>query len=172
MYYKYKCKDEIIKVWVWNTTYHKEVTVHTDKKPYDRTIREDSKGKFFTWNKEKIYLNDWVRMTMKELKEKIDRDEWVVSDDLTQAILTDGVENVRFECPLNPIDFVIGGVALCNASESVRTLCKVTEKRYKVENNYKLTVVPVDENLMVGSNNYYISDMIGLIKDGHIKIVV
>ena len=38
---------------------------------------------------------------MKELKEKIENGEWITSDDLCQAIMTDGIENVRFIVPLN-----------------------------------------------------------------------
>lgn len=76
------------------------MTVH-DKKLYKRTIREDEHGKFFTWNRNKIYLNDWIRTSMKELKQKIDNDEWVTSEDLCQAIMSDGVRNVRFIVPMD-----------------------------------------------------------------------
>ena len=90
MTYKYKCGDEIIKVWVWNDDFHNEVIVTNNKnnKGYDRTIREDENGKFFTWNRNKIYLNDWIKTCMKELKEKIEKKEWATSDDLCQSILS------------------------------------------------------------------------------------
>ena len=103
MIYKYKCGKEIIKVFVWNDDFHTEVTIEDTKtqKSYDRTIREDKNGRFFTWNRTKIYLNDWIKISMKELKEKIEKDEWITSDDLCQAIMTDGIENARFMVPLN-----------------------------------------------------------------------
>ena len=64
MTYKYKCGNEIIRVFVWNDDFHNEVSVEDTKtrKSYDRTIREDEKGKFFTWNRNKIYLNDWIKI--------------------------------------------------------------------------------------------------------------
>ena len=101
MTYKYKCGNEIIRVFVWNDDFHNEVSVEDTKtrKSYDRTIREDENGKFFTWNRNKIYLNDWLKISMKELKEKIENGEWITSDDLCQAIMTDGIENVRFMTP-------------------------------------------------------------------------
>ena len=43
----------MIRVWGWSDDLHTEVTV-TDNKTnntYDRTVREDKNGKFFTWNK-------------------------------------------------------------------------------------------------------------------------
>lgn len=50
MNYKYNCGNEIIYVWVWDDDCHTEVTVRDSKteKSYDRTIREDNNGKFFT----------------------------------------------------------------------------------------------------------------------------
>lgn len=42
MTYKYKCGNEIIRVFVWNDDFHDEVSVEDTKtrKSYDRTIRE------------------------------------------------------------------------------------------------------------------------------------
>ena len=53
MNYRYKCGNEVIRVWVWNDDFHTEVSVTDSKsnKSYGRTIREDENGKFFTWNK-------------------------------------------------------------------------------------------------------------------------
>lgn len=158
MNYRYNCGKEVIRVWVWNDDFHTEVTVTDNKtnKSYDRSIREDKNGKFFTWNKNKVYLNDWIRTSMKELKEKVEKKEWVTSDDLCQAILSDGIENARFIIPLNK-----------------DTVCKI-EERYnrEVKNNYKLTLVPVEaDETVASSDDYYTMDMISLILSGYIKIV-
>ncbi len=72
------------------------VSDNKTKRSYERTIREDEGGKFFTWNRNKIYLDNWIRTSMKEVKEKLERKEWVTSDVFCQAILTDGIDNVRF----------------------------------------------------------------------------
>ena len=73
MFYKYKCGNEVIKVFVWNNEFHSTVSVEDAKtrKSYERTIREDKNGKFFTWNRNKIYLNDWVKISMRELKSEM-----------------------------------------------------------------------------------------------------
>ena len=172
MYYKYNCGDEVIRVWFVDDNIHDTVDVEDNKtkKQYERTIREDENGRFFTWNKHKIYLNDWIRISLKEIKEKIENGEWVTSDDLCQAIMTDGVENARFIVPLNTV--CVGGFFL-NGNEHKDVLCKV-EERYnrEVKSNYKLYLSPVEPDDTVASHrDFYTSDMISLIKEGHIQIV-
>ena len=170
MDYKYNCGNEVIRVWVWNDDFHTEVTVTDNKtnKSYDRSIREDENGKFFTWNKNKVYLNNWIRTSMKELKEKFERKEWVTSDDLCQAILSDGIDNVRFVVPLNTVcGFFLDG------NKFKDTVCKI-EERYnrEVKSNYKLTLVPVEaDETVASSDDYYTMDMVSLIQSGYIKIV-
>lgn len=170
MIYKYKCGNEIIKVWVAND--HTNVSV-MNKKSYDRTVREDKNGKFFTWNKHKIYLNDWMKTSMKELKEKIENKEWVTSDDLCQAILSDGIENVKFVVPLNVVSIKGFGFSLLSGNEFKDTICKIKERyNREVAQNYKLIVVPVEPDETIASEcDFYTSDMLSLIQSGHIKIV-
>lgn len=173
MTYKYKCGNEIIRVFVWNDDFHNEVSVEDTKtrKSYDRTIREDENGKFFTWNRNKIYLDDWVKMSMKELKEKIENGEWITSDDLCQAIMTDGIENVRFIVPLNT---TCGFGFFLNGNEFKNTLCRVEERwNREIKQNYKIVLVPVEpDESIASSRDYYTMDFVSLIKSGHIKIVV
>lgn len=172
MTYKYKCGNEIIRVFVWNDDFHNEVSVEDTKtrKSCDRTIREDENGKFFTWNRNKIYLNDWVKISMKELKEKIENGEWITSDDLCQAIMTDGIENVRFIVPLNT---TCGFGFFLNGNEFKNTLCRVEERwNREIKQNYKIVLVPVEpDESIASSRDYYTMDFISLIKSGNIKIV-
>ena len=172
MTYKYKCGNEIIRVFVWNDDFHNEVSVEDTKtrKSYDRTIRENEKGKFFTWNRNKIYLNDWIKISMKELKEKIENGEWITSDDLSQAIMTDGIENARFIVPLNT---TCGFGFFLNGNEFKDTLCKVEERwNREIKQNYKIVLIPVEpDDSVASSRDYYTEDLVSLIKEGHIKIV-
>lgn len=172
MTYKYKCGNEVIRVFVWNNDFHNEVSVEDTKtrKSYDRTIREDKNGKFFTWNRNKIYLNDWIKISMKELKDKIENGEWVTSDDLCQAIMTDGIENVRFIVPLNT---TCGFGFLLNGNEFKDTLCRVEERwNREVKQNYKIVLIPVEpDESIASSRDYYTMDFLSLIKERYIKIV-
>ena len=172
MMYNYKCGNEIIRVFVWNDDLHNEVSVEDTKKQhsYERTIREDEKGKFFTWNRNKIYMNDWLKITMKELKEKIEKGEWVTSDDLCQAIMTDGIDNVRFMVPLN----TTCGLFFLNGNKFKDTLCKVEERwNREIKQNYKIVLIPEKpDDSVVSSCDYYTNDFVSLIREGVIKIVV
>lgn len=170
MNYRYNCGDEVIRVGVWDNDLHATVIVtdNKTKKAYIRSIHEDENGTFFTWNKNKIYLNDWIRTSMRELKERVNRKEWITSDDLCQAILSDGVDNVRFIIPLYTVS---GGLG--TSLKTKGTVCKI-EERYnrEVKNNYKLTVVPVDPDATVANRaDYYTEDMASLIREGRIKII-
>lgn len=172
MMYKYRCGKEIINVFVWSDDFHKEVTIH-DKKLYERTIREDEHGKFFTWNRNKIYLNDWIKTSMKELKQKIDNDEWVTSDDLCQAIMSDGIENARFMVPMSIVTARAFGLCIADVNKTKDTLCKVTERwNREVKRDYKIILTPVSpDEEVIREEDYYTCDLIELIKHGCIKIV-
>lgn len=162
MTYKYKCGKDIINVFVWSDNFHTDVAIYDSKaaKSYERTIREDKDGKFFTWNRNKIYLNDWIRMSMSELKEKIEVGEWITSEELCQAILTDGISNARFIVPLD------------TAYGTKDTLCKVEERfNREVKQDYKLILVPVTPNDdTVRAAEYYTKDLAGLLRAGIVEI--
>ena len=92
---------------------------------------------------------------------------------MCQAILTDGIDNVRFIVPLNIVSMGAFGINLLNGSDFKDTLCKIKESyNHEVKNNYKLTVIPVEKDETVASHrDFYTSDMLSLIESGHIKIV-
>lgn len=170
MYYNYKCKDKTIRVFVSSNELCDCVTVTSNKKSYDRTIREDKFGKFFTWDHEKIYLDDWLRSSIKELKWKIENNIRVTSDDLCQAIMSDGIENVRFMVPLNT---TCGFGFFLDGNKFKETLCMIRESwNREVKQNYKITLVPVNPDDSVASRvDYYTMDFLSLIESGNIAIV-
>lgn len=161
MTYKYKCGNDIINVFVWSNDFHTDVAIYDKEaaRSYDRTIREDKNGKFFTWNRNKIYLDDWIKISMLELKEKIERGEWITSEELCQAILTDGIDNVRFIIPLN-------------TAYAQNAIYKVEERfNREVKQDYKLILVPVTANDdTMYEIDYYTKDLTGLLRAGIVKI--
>lgn len=173
MIYKYKCGHEEIKVFVWNDDFHNEVSVYCNKtkRSFDRTIREDSDGKFFTWNKTKIYLDNYVKSSMEELNNRILNGEFITSDELCVAILSDGIDNVRFDVPFN--------ITTClntftKGRETKRVLCKIEERwNREVKQNYKIILVPVKEdNTITSYKDFYTGDLLSLLKDGLVNIVL
>lgn len=176
MVYRYKYGNDVIFVHVWDDIYMQPtVTIrgdirHAGYAGYESVICEDENGKFFMCHESKIYLDDWIRTSMKELKERIERKELVTSADLCQAILSDGVDNVRFIVPLNT---VCGLGFFLNGDKFKNTVCKIEERdNREVKENYKLTVVPVKpDETVASSRDFYTDDMLSLIKSGHIQIV-
>ena len=141
MTYKYQCGEQVIDVWYSTTVKPKVVTVCTRKKDYRRTIHEDERGLFFTWNHEKIYLDNWIRTSMKELKQRIDnKDDSVTDDDLCIAIMSDGVDKVRFNVPINKR----AGLFFLDGCDFKMVECKIVESfNREVKNKYKITFVTV-----------------------------
>jgi len=164
MYYKYHCGNEILRVFSYaaSNPFNKTVVVEVGPRDYTRSIREDEKGEFFTWNKQKIYVNDWIRMTMAELRDNLHNDDyWMVSDDLCIAIATDGPENVRLAVP-NKLLYLDGDdVSICHIEE---------EFNRKVLQNYKLNLVFEDEYGDRRVRDFYTSDLFSMIRSGLITI--
>lgn len=171
MTYKYQCGEQVIDVWYSTTVKPKVVTVCTRKKDYSRTIHEDERGLFFTWNHEKIYLDNWIRTSMKELKQRIDnKDDSVTDDDLCIAIMSDGVDKVRFNVPINKR----AGLFFLDGCDFKMVECKIVESwNREVNNKYKITFVPVIPDVNIADKReFYVSDLISLIKDGYVEIVI
>ena len=171
MYYNYKCGEETIRVWVWDESWRETVMVEQRDpfKEFERTIREDEKGKFFTWNKNKIYLEDWIRIPMKEIKNKFENKEHVSTDMFCQAILTDGIDNVRFLIPLEC--YTLMGMFV-DPSKTKEVVCKINKndtRSFKL--SYKIGFMPVVSNEEVANRTFYTSDLVDLIKSGYIKIL-
>lgn len=176
MYYKYKCDDDIIRVFTWCDNFHTNVYVEIMEdentiKEYERAIEEDDNGKFFTWNEQKIYLDNWIRMSMKELQEKINNGEYISSNDICTAILSDGVDNVRFMVPFPITPFRAGQFK--NRRQYKKVLCKIKEEwNREVQRNYKIIFVPVEkDDDIVDKIEYYNSDIVDAIRRGGIVIV-
>lgn len=154
MFYKYKYDGGIIIVHRFPDVNHVEIEDGKHILRILRDIEEDEKGKFFTMPKGKIYLDDWIKTSVKELKERIQIGDFVVSEDLCKAIMSDGVDDVRF---INE-----DGI-----------LCKVKETpNRELERNYKIRLVPIEPKEDIASKfDYYTGDFLGLIKAGFVKIV-
>lgn len=73
-----------------------------------------------------------------------------------------------------PLDITRFGLCIVDGNKHKDTLCKIDERwNREVERNYKIVLVPVySDDEVIREEDYYTSDLIDLIKHGHIKIVV
>ena len=165
MYYKYHCGDDVIRVFSYAASipFDKTVIVEVGSRDYTCSVHKDEKGEFFTWNKQKIYINDWIRMTMAELRDNLhNEDYWMVSDDLCIAIATDGPENVRLEVPNKLLCLNKDGMSICHIDE--------TEYNRKVLQNYKLNLMYEGKDGDRRVIDFYTSDLFSMIRSGLITI--
>jgi hypothetical protein len=78
---------------------------------------------------------------------------------LTKKILEIGVAQARFEIPCRRLQTFPGlpiGLVVSSDPEA-QCICTISEKRYKVEDDYKITLVP--QNPQFASHDFYISDL-------------
>ena len=158
MYYNFNINGEVKRVFINDLA--KVAMVEEGNKQYDRTIRNDKNGDFFTWNKCKIYLNDFEKVTVDMFNLMVDNKEWITSDTMRQMLLTEGVDNIKVYAPM----YVIGSGN--NYDEFIE--CKiVTRWNRDPKDNYKLVLVPID-NDTYAEHDMYTMDMISFVRDKRI----
>ena len=176
MNYKYDCGNEEITVWHTGSSDDIFVSVETmvnGYKSYKRSIHEDERGRFFTWNKHKIYLDNYKKISIDSIKKKIDNNDYITDSELCQAIMSTGVDNVRFIIPMSEVDCRVIGLSIIDPTKKNDVVCHIVEdfNRY-VKDNYKLRLCPdvVDENTPY-YEDYYVTDLVSSLMSGYIKIV-
>lgn len=92
------------------------------------------------------------------------------SDDLKSIINEKGKDDIRFIAPFrtNGINTPLGFMISSN-DPMEDMVCKITESRYKVKDNYKISLTPSDVEWY--KEDYYMLDLVSLIERGIIKIV-
>ncbi len=92
------------------------------------------------------------------------------SYDLRKRIADEGKENIRFIVPMKQTGILTPlGVMISSSDPDVPTICKITEERYKVEDNYKISLTPA--NFQGYTEHFYQEDLSSLIEKGIVKIV-
>ena len=90
---------------------------------------------------------------------------------LKELIEKAGVENCIFLVPMRPVRTYFGLISLTDSSDpEIIVPCKITEERYKLKDNYKITLKSIYDGF--GSEHYYVSDLESLIKGGVIEFFV
>ena len=81
-----------------------------------------------------------------------------------------GATNVMFMVPMRPTKTMFGLIAYKSSSDPTATVpCQIDlDSRYKVEDNYKVTLKSTYEGF--GSESFYISDLEQIIRSGGIQV--
>lgn len=86
--------------------------------------------------------------------------------ELKEKIKKAGINNCMFIVPMLPLRNMIGINYTSSSDDKVDVPCIINEDRYKIEDNYKITLVSIYEGF--GKQNFYISDLEGSIESGKI----
>ena len=81
-----------------------------------------------------------------------------------------GIKNLRFYIPMRRLEFAgfIPGIAFTSSSSEEKcVLCQIDESRYKINDNYKITLTANDP--MYGKSHFYISDLETLFCDSRME---
>ena len=160
MYFKYKCGKKIIDVWKSSNEFVNNVIVFDDhtKRDYSRSLISENDRVFFTWNRHKIYLDDYIHTSIAEINEKIKKDDWITSNDLCVAILSEGIDNVRFTIPLS----------LYDGESSEKEVFHIKEEFNRiVMDDYKYLLISEDGEKKL---HLYTADVASMLRDGYVTV--
>lgn len=104
---------------------------------------------------------------------------------ICETIKDHGKDKVRAVIELRPLHVYCGMIALTSSNDTaIPVLCEVDEKRYKVDDGYKIGWKPIapygpqDQGLALhkingfASETFYQSDFNSLVNDGRIKVYI
>ena len=92
--------------------------------------------------------------------------------DMSDIILEAGIENVMFIVPTRPLRSVLGMINYTSSNDEAVPVPMIIDKdhRYKVEDHYKVHLVPIYEGF--ASESFYICDLKQLIRQGIVQMYI
>lgn len=183
MYYNYNFKGKNIKIFRFDPNeFNPSVDVYMDPdNPYTsirRTIKKEIsvdgvEREYIKIEKDKLYLDTWIRTSCEEFYDKIHNGIYITTDLFCQMLLTEGIENLIFEIPMNvrlhrAIPYLLDG------TKTKKVPCKIVEEyNREVRSNYKLKFITIEYDDTVGNTtDYYTYDLLQFIKHGEITVKV
>ncbi len=90
---------------------------------------------------------------------------------LKDRILEVGIENCLFMVPMRPLHSILGIFSYKSSDSEYKLVpCVINEERYKVEDNYKITLECLYPTY--GKEHFYLCDLESLIRSNHIGFYV
>lgn len=80
-----------------------------------------------------------------------------------------GVENVFVEIKSKKLHRCLF-LTYTTSDEAKSKICHINEDRYKISEDYKITLAPDDKNF--AKHHYYISDLNSIIDSGHVRVFI
>lgn len=169
MYYKYNINGTIHTV--YRSPFNKNnVNVYKGTKEYTCNIIDNE---YFVYNGTKVFLDDYIRLTLSDLLEKISNNDIITRDDICNVIMTEGIDNIYFTIPMNTVSVQVYGIGFANVHDTVDKRCVVDEREYAVKDGYKMGFRVCDEDYdgtTIQYRSFYADDLASLINNRQIKI--
>lgn len=143
---------------------------------YCEVLKDESGKKYFTYNNERVYMDDFLAYTPAELIKLMEGEEYISSDEMIYTLMKYGINSLHVMQRKKPMTgFRVGGAFFGFESEQLgedkSTWDSVEYKfsetdMFKLSDNYKIKLTPADEsNLGVyASRDYYVHDIFELLK--------
>ncbi len=148
----------------------------SDTKEIGCRLHNNPEGELvFNYKGQEVPFINAEKVSMKELKKRVESGKDIFSNDISLAIICDGIENVRFKMEVAVPDCIVPsiGMAICG-NKTVKTLCKlVKDNSSYVHDNYKLKFIAADDSEGYGctcSKRMYTQDLVASIKRGAVEI--
>lgn len=180
MYYSYNTHNGEVLAFISFESYNDRVYLRTQANPdYENTVvlYNNKNGDLaFNYDGEEILFKDFIKTSMKEIKQKISNNEHVTSDELMLAIICDGMNNVRFGMDMPVPDVVVPGLgfAICG-DKTKRCTCKPVEEYLGMPHeDYKIGLEAVrepEDNEYTCEDRYYTSDFTSMLCNGIFEIL-
>lgn len=153
------------------------ISFYEKDKEYTRTVRKDPSGRhFFTWDKEKVYMDSFEAYSPEELAKAFSSgDEYVYGDDICLTLEKYGIDSLHLLIKTKKLDIIsLGGFTI--KMETSSSFDKeedfdwieynfVEEYLRRPQDGYKLKVVPTnkEEKEIYPWEDFYVCDLAGLI---------
>lgn len=131
-------------------------------------LLKDNKGFYFMYDAEKVYLNNYIYLSIKELINKIHYGNFII-DDFISTLKKESKNIVIIE----KIPEFSGDKLYDENIHMKEVACELVDDKYKECLWYHyIETVPIDEEdrKIYGKNRYYVSDLYFLIKNGYFKM--
>lgn len=161
MYYEFRKVDSVLRVWMWDDDFHNDVELDIWGESINKELLEDNKGKYFKYEGDKYYINDYYKFSYNDIKTMLDNKERVPSDYITQMVLNENNNNLTILIPYKFLNF--------NSKSDDLIICKFKDIKglsYRIKDNYKINVIYKDEDGYDCKREFYTSDLVSLINEG------
>lgn len=171
---------DILSTYIWsellfnpNASY-KEIEISFKDKKYKKELEEDSNGKFFIFEKEKIYLKNYLSKSFEEIWESVKENPNNLKEEDLYWSLINHFSSYYFFMDVNLNDYTKYKLKMKDSIE-VKSICQLDlNGRYsKSDWQYKVSFKTNNENtsMICSVRDLYFSDFVSLIRDGRILIL-